>query len=310
MNPTHSNAVTPLTLRLAGAPPTRRSFGSILSADEELTLAKCWREHRDQAAADRLVTSHLRLVSKIARGYRGYGLPIDELVSEGNLGLIQAVGRFDPAKGFRLATYAVWWIRAAIHDYILRSWSLVKIGTTGSQRKLFFKLRAAKSRLSALNEGDLRPDQIKLIAADLDVREQDVVEMNRRLGGDVSLNLPLRDGGDGSAGEMQDWLVDDSPNPEQVLVTEQEGHGRRAALRGALLLLNGREREIILARRLSSQPLKLEELSTQLGVSRERVRQIEARAFEKMQRAVKEALEERVGTTRADRVPAHIRKRR
>ena len=291
-----------------GGSSARPPLARMLSADEELLLANCWREQGDRAAADRLVTSHMRLVAKIARGYRGYGLSIDDLVSEGNLGLIQAVNRFEPNKGARLATYAVWWIRASIHDYILRSFSLVRIGTTASQKKLFFKLRAAKSRLSALKDGDLRPEQVKLIAVDLEVPEHDVVDMNRRLGGDVSLNVRLRDDSDG---EMQDLLIDGSATPEQILVTEQEGENRRAALREALLLLNSRERHIILARRLSNDGLKLEELASQLGLSRERVRQIEARALEKIRRAVMNRLQDpRLGTARGDSTAvrhAHVR---
>ena len=256
----------------------------MLEPGEEYMLAKRWREHGDREAAHRLVTSHLRLVAKIAMGYRGYGLPIGEVVSEGNVGLMQAVKRFDPDKGFRLATYAMWWIRAAIQEYILRSWSLVKMGTTANQKKLFFNLRKAKGRISALEEGDLRPDQVKQIATRLGVTEQDVVDMNRRLGGDVSLNAPLREEGEG--GEWQDWLVDDSASQESVLAAEQEGQNRLAALRDALGVLNPRERRIFEARRLAEDPITLEELSTEFGVSRERVRQIEVRAFEKIQEAV------------------------
>ena len=260
----------------------------MLEPGEEYMLAKRWREHGDSAAAHRLVTSHLRLVAKIAMGYRGYGLPIAEVVSEGNVGLMQAVKRFEPDKGFRLATYAMWWIKAAIQEYILRSWSLVKMGTTANQKKLFFNLRKAKGRISALEEGDLRPDQVKQIATRLGVTEQDVVEMNRRLGGDVSLNAPLREEGEG--GEWQDWLVDDSASQESIVVAEQEGQNRLAALRDALSVLNPRERRIFEARRLADDPITLEELSTEFGVSRERVRQIEVRAFEKIQDAVKKNL--------------------
>jgi RNA polymerase sigma-32 factor len=259
----------------------------MLEPDEEFMLAKRWREHGDRDAAHRLVTSHLRLVAKIAMGYRGYGLPISEVVSEGNVGLMQAVKRFEPDKGFRLATYAMWWIKAAIQEYILRSWSLVKMGTTANQKKLFFNLRKAKGKISALDEGDLRPDQVKLIATRLGVTEQDVVDMNRRLGGDASLNAPLREEGEG---EWQDWLVDNSASQEQVLVAEQEGQNRLAALREALSVLNPRERRIFEARRLADDPITLEELSTEFGVSRERVRQIEVRAFEKIQEAVKKNL--------------------
>ena len=259
----------------------------MLEPHEEYMLAKRWREHGDREAAHRLVTSHLRLVAKIAMGYRGYGLPISEVVSEGNVGLMQAVKRFEPEKGFRLATYAMWWIKAAIQEYILRSWSLVKMGTTANQKKLFFNLRKAKGRISALDEGDLRPDQVKHIATQLGVTEQDVVDMNRRLGGDASLNAPLREEGEG---EWQDWLVDDSASQENVLAAEEEGQNRLQALRSALSVLNPRERRIFEARRLSDEPITLEDLSTEFGVSRERVRQIEVRAFEKVQEAVKRNL--------------------
>jgi len=259
----------------------------MLEPSEEYMLAKRWREHGDREAAHKLVTSHLRLVAKIAMGYRGYGLPISEVVSEGNGGLMQAVKRFEPEKGFRLATYAMWWIKAAIQEYILRSWSLVKMGTTANQKKLFFNLRKAKSRISALDEGDLRPDQVKHIATQLGVTEQDVVDMNRRLGGDASLNAPLREEGEG---EWQDWLVDGSASQEAVLAEEEEGQNRLSALRSALSVLNPRERRIFEARRLSDDPITLEDLSTEFGVSRERVRQIEVRAFEKVQEAVKKNL--------------------
>ena len=262
----------------------------MLEPDEEFMLAKSWREQGDRDAAHRLVTSHLRLVAKIAMGYRGYGLPISEVVSEGNVGLMQAVKRFEPDKGFRLATYAMWWIKAAIQEYILRSWSLVKMGTTANQKKLFFNLRKAKGRISALDEGDLRPDQVKQIATKLGVTEQDVVDMNRRLGGDASLNAPLREEGEG---EWQDWLVDDSASQESVLAAEQEGQNRLAALRDGLSVLNPRERRIFEARRLSDDPITLEDLSSEFGVSRERVRQIEVRAFEKVQDAVKKNLARR-----------------
>jgi RNA polymerase sigma-32 factor len=261
----------------------------MLEPHEEYMLAKRWREHGDREAAHKLVTSHLRLVAKIAMGYRGYGLPISEVVSEGNVGLMQAVKRFEPEKGFRLATYAMWWIKAAIQEYILRSWSLVKMGTTANQKKLFFNLRKAKGRISALEEGDLHPDQVKQIATQLGVTEQDVVDMNRRLGGDASLNAPLRDEGEGG-GEWQDWLVDSGQSQEQILVEEEEGQNRLTALRNALSVLNPRERRIFEARRLSDDPITLEELSSEFGVSRERVRQIEVRAFEKIQEAVKKNL--------------------
>src|SRR5215203_4069208 len=236
----------------------------MLEPQQEYMFAKRWREHDDRDAAHHLVTSHLRLVAKIAMGYRGYGLPISEVVSEGNVGLMQAVKRFEPDKGFRLATYAMWWIKAAIQEYILRSWSLVKMGTTANQKKLFFNLRKAKGKISALDEGDLRPDQVKQIATRLGVTEQDVVDMNRRLGGDASLNAPLREEGEG---EWQDWLVDDSASQEQILVAEEEGQNRLAALRDALSVLNPRERRIFEARRLSEDPITLEELSTEFGVS-------------------------------------------
>jgi len=257
----------------------------MLEPQEEYMLAKSWREHGDREAAHRLVTSHLRLVAKIAMGYRGYGLPISEVISEGNVGLMQAVKRFEPDKGFRLATYAMWWIKAAIQEYILRSWSLVKMGTTANQKKLFFNLRKAKSRISALEEGDLRPDQVALIAKRLGVTEQDVVDMNRRLGGDVSLNSPIREEGD--SGEWQDWLVDDSISQETRLAESEQADNRRKALGEALTVLNERERRIFEARRLTDEPITLEELADEFGVSRERVRQIEVRAFEKVQKAVR-----------------------
>ncbi len=257
----------------------------MLEPQEEYMLAKSWREHGDRDAAHKLVTSHLRLVAKIAMGYRGYGLPISEVISEGNVGLMQAVKRFEPEKGFRLATYAMWWIKAAIQEYILRSWSLVKMGTTANQKKLFFNLRKAKSKISALEEGDLRPDHVKLIAKRLGVTEQDVVEMNRRLGGDVSLNAPIRE--DGDSGEWQDWLVDEGSSQESRLVESEESDNRRKALGEALTVLNERERRIFEARRLVDEPITLEELAEEFGVSRERVRQIEVRAFEKVQKAVR-----------------------
>ena len=257
----------------------------MLEPQEEYMLAKSWREHGDRTAAHRLVTSHLRLVAKIAMGYRGYGLPISEVISEGNVGLMQAVKRFEPDKGFRLATYAMWWIRASIQEYILRSWSLVKMGTTANQKKLFFNLRKAKSRISALEEGDMRPDQVKTIAKRLGVPEQDVIDMNRRLSGDASLNAPIR--ADGDSGEWQDWLVDDSATQETTLAESEEFDNRRKALLDALSVLNERERRIFEARRLADDPVTLEELAEEFGVSRERVRQIEVRAFEKVQKAVK-----------------------
>ena len=257
----------------------------MLEPQDEFMLAKRWREHGDRDAAHKLVTSHLRLVAKIAMGYRGYGLPISEVISEGNVGLMQGVKRFEPEKGFRLATYAMWWIKAAIQEYILRSWSLVKMGTTANQKKLFFNLRKAKSKISALEEGDLRPDQVKLIAKRLGVTEQDVVDMNRRLGGDVSLNAPIRD--DGDSGEWQDWLVDEVSDQETRLVEDEESDNRKKALGEALSVLNERERRIFEARRLADDPITLEDLAAEFGVSRERVRQLEVRAFEKVQKSVK-----------------------
>ncbi|HEY2186866.1 MAG TPA: RNA polymerase sigma factor RpoH [Xanthobacteraceae bacterium] len=277
----------------------------MLEPQDEYMFAKRWREHGDRDAAHRLVTSHLRLVAKIAMGYRGYGLPISEVISEGNVGLMQAVKRFEPDKGFRLATYAMWWIKAAIQEYILRSWSLVKMGTTANQKKLFFNLRKAKSKISALEEGDLRPDQVKIIARRLGVTEQDVVDMNRRLGGDVSLNAPIREEGD--SGEWQDWLVDDVSDQESRLAESEESDNRRKALGEALTVLNDRERRIFEARRLADDPITLEDLASEFGVSRERVRQIEVRAFEKVQRAVKNrisAMEMRPAAVAAA-VPAH-----
>ena len=262
----------------------------MLEPQEEYMLAKRWREHEDREAAHKLVTSHLRLVAKIAMGYRGYGLPIGEVISEGNVGLMQAVKRFDPDKGFRLATYAMWWIRAAIQEYILRSWSLVKMGTTANQKKLFFNLRKAKSQISALEEGDLRPDQVAAIATKLGVTEDDVVTMNRRLVGDVSLNAPIRSESD--SGEWQDWLVDESTDQETRLAESEEFEMRRRLLGQALDVLNERERRIFEARRLSEEPITLEELSTEFGVSRERVRQIEVRAFEKVQSQMKKLTSE------------------
>ena len=256
----------------------------MLEPQEEYMLAKSWREHGDRDAAHKLVTSHLRLVAKIAMGYRGYGLPISEVISEGNVGLMQAVKRFEPEKGFRLATYAMWWIRASIQEYILRSWSLVKMGTTAAQKKLFFNLRKAKSQISALEEGDLRPDQVRQIATKLGVTEQDVVDMNRRLSGDASLNAPIRE--DSEGGEWQDWLVDERLDQEEQLAESEELANRRSALSGALSVLNDRERRIFEARRLSDDPMTLEDLAAEFGVSRERVRQIEVRAFEKVQKAV------------------------
>jgi RNA polymerase sigma-32 factor len=274
---------------IAALPTLESSFGlyieeikrfPMLEPQEEFMLAKRWREHGDRNAAHKLVTSHLRLVAKIAMSYRGYGLPITDVVSEGNVGLMQAVKRFEPEKGFRLATYAIWWIRASIQEYVLRSWSLVKMGTTANQKKLFFNLRKAKSRISALDEGDMRPDQIKQIATQLGVAEQDVVDMNRRLGGDASLNAPIRE--DGDSGEWQDWLVDESASQESRLAESEQSEIRRKALGEALTVLNDRERRIFAARQLAEEPTTLEELADEFQVSRERIRQIEVRAFKKV----------------------------
>ncbi len=261
----------------------------MLEPQEEYMLAKCWREHNDRNAAHKLVTSHLRLVAKIAMGYRGYGLPIGEVVSEGNVGLMQAVKKFDPEKGFRLATYAMWWIKASIQEYVLRSWSLVKLGTTSSQKKLFFNLRKVKSQLNAYEDGDLKPEHISEIAERLGVPEGDVVSMNQRLQGDASLNAPLSVESEG--GEWQDWLVDDEIDQETALGESQEMDHRLDLLKDAMGVLNEREAQIFEARRLSEKPQTLEELSQVHGVSRERIRQIEVRAFEKVQEAVVAAAE-------------------
>src|ERR1700687_3422890 len=252
----------------------------MLERQEEYMLAKRWREHGDRDAAHQLVTSHLRLATKIAMDYRGYGLPISEAISEGNVGLMQALNRFDPEKGFRFATYAMWWIRASIQDYILRSWSLVKIGTTASQKKLFFKLRSAKNKIAALQSGDMRPDQVALIAKNLGVTDQEVVDMNRRLGGDSSLNAPIHD--EGEAGEWQDYLVDQSPSPEVLLAVRDETDHQHKALTHAIGVLNQRERRIFEARHLADVPITLDDLAVEFNVSRARVRQIEVRAFEKV----------------------------
>jgi RNA polymerase sigma-32 factor len=259
----------------------------MLEPDEEFMLAKRWQEHQDTEAAHKLVTSHLRLVGRIAMGYRGYGLPMGEVISEGNVGLMQAVKRFDPDKGFRLATYAMWWIRASIQEYILRSWSLVKMGTTASQKKLFFNLRRVKGQIQAIEDGELKPEQVKEIATKLGVSEEDVISMNRRLGGDASLNAPVR--ADAESGEWQDWLVDEAPDQEEQLAETEEMELRRGLLEGALKSLTERERQIFEARRLRDEPATLEDLSVEFGVSRERIRQIEVRAFEKVQRAVQKA---------------------
>ncbi|MDQ0326125.1 RNA polymerase sigma-32 factor [Rhodopseudomonas julia] len=265
----------------------------MLEPQEEYILAKRYQEHDDRDAAHRLVTSHLRLVAKIAMGYRGYGLPIGEVISEGNVGLMQAVKRFEPDKGFRLATYAMWWIRAAIQEYILRSWSLVKMGTTANQKRLFFNLRKAKSQISALEEGDLKPEQVAHIAKRLNVSEEEVISMNRRLSGDASLNAPIR-ANEGEGGEWQDWLSDDETESQETnLIAQDELDQRRAMLKDAIEVLDERERRIFEARRLSDEPLTLEELSGEFGVSRERVRQLEVRAFEKVQKAMIRASKER-----------------
>jgi len=256
----------------------------VLKPEEELACARRWREHRDSDAAFQLVTSHLRLVAKIAMRYRGYGLPIADIVSEGNIGLMQAVKRFDPDRGVRLATYAMWWIRATIQDYVLRSWSLVKMAASASQKRLFFKLRRAKSAISALQDGDLRPEQVKLIAERLEVAEREVVEMNRRLHGDVYLSVPVHD--EDEAGQALDWLVDPAPTQEITLAEVQETAHRHEALNGAIAKLNPRERRIFTARWLTDEPATLEELAAEYGVSRERVRQIEQRAFQKVRGAV------------------------
>jgi RNA polymerase sigma-32 factor len=261
----------------------------MLESQDEYMLAKRWSEDGDRDAAHKLVTSHLRLVAKIAMGYRGYGLPISEVISEGNVGLMHAIKRFEPERGFRLATYAMWWIKAAIQEYVLRSWSLVKMGTTTNQKKLFFNLRKAKSKISALEDGDLRPEQVKLIARRLGVTEQDVVDMNRRLGGDVSLNAPIRDA---NPGERQDWLVDETSNQEAQLADSEETNNRLQALHDALTVLNTRERRIFEARRLTDDPITLAELASEYGVSRERVRQIETKALDKLQRRVRIRLTE------------------
>jgi RNA polymerase sigma-32 factor len=260
----------------------------MLEVSEEFMLAKRWREHADPDAAHQMVTSHLRLVAKIAMGYRGYGLPLSELISEGNVGMMQAVKRFDPDKGFRLATYAMWWIRAAIQEYILHSWSLVKIGTTAAQKKLFFNLRRVKGQIKAIEDGDLSPENVKEIATRLDVSETDVVDMNRRLASpDHSLNAPVRN--DGEGGEWQEWLVDDTESHETRLGESQELGKRQRMLAKAMQTLNPRERKILIERRLKDEPATLDDLSREFNISRERVRQIEVRAFEKIQRAIRKS---------------------
>lgn len=260
----------------------------MLKPSEEFALAKRWADHGDEKAAHKLVTSHLRLVAKIAMGYRGYGLPLGELISEGNVGMMQAVMRFDPDRGFRLATYAMWWIRASIQEYILHSWSLVKMGTTAAQKKLFFNLRKLKGQMQAIEEGDLSPEHVTTIATKLNVSETDVVQMNRRIGSpDASLNAPLREEGDG---EWQDWLVDQDEGQEVRLAGAEELSSRRQLLAGAMQTLSDRERQIVSERRLKENPTTLEHLSQRFGISRERVRQIEVRAFEKLQKSVKNAV--------------------
>lgn len=258
---------------------------AMLEKEQEYELARRWRERGDRDAANQIVTSHLRLAAKIAMAYRGYGLPVSEIISEGNVGLMQALNRFEPERGFRFATYAIWWIRASIQDYILRSWSLVKIGTTANQKKLFFKLRSAKNKIAALDSGDLRPDQVALIAKNLDVTDQDVIDMNRRLGGDKSINTPLHENGE--TGEWQDRLVDQSPSPEAIVIEQDDKEYQHNALIAAIDVLDDRERRIFEARHLVDEPLTLETLAEKFNVSRERIRQIEARAFEKVRKAAR-----------------------
>jgi len=257
----------------------------MLEKDQEYRLAKRWRDQGDRDAGNQLVTSHLRLAVKVAMGYRGYGLPISEIISEANVGLLLALNRFEPEMGFRFATYAIWWVRASIQDYILRSWSLVKIGTTSSQKKLFFKLRSAKSKIAAFDNGDLQPDQVALIAKNLNVADQDVVDMNRRLRGDKSINAPLHD--DGEIGEWQDYLVDQSPSPEAIVVEQDEKDHQKNALIAAIDVLNDRERRIFEARHMTDEPPTLEDLAAKFNVSRERIRQIEVHAFDKVRKAAR-----------------------
>jgi RNA polymerase sigma-32 factor len=265
----------------------------LLAPQEEYMLAKRWAEHQDPAAAHKLVTSHLRLVAKIAMGYRGYGLPVADLISEGNIGLMQGVKKFEPERGFRLATYAMWWIKASIQEYILRSWSLVKLGTTAAQKKLFFNLRRMKGKLEALEDGDLKPEHVTKIAHDLKVTPEEVNSMNRRMagGGDTSLNAPLREEGEG---EWQDWLADDGPLQDEIAEDRQEASDRHALLSTALAELNERERDIFTQRRLIDEPATLEDLSQRYDISRERVRQIEVRAFEKVQSSIKQQMQQRM----------------
>jgi RNA polymerase sigma-32 factor len=276
----------------------------MLEPQEEYMLAKRYLEHQDVDAAHRLVTSHLRLVAKIAMGYRGYGLPIGEVVSEGNVGLMQAVKKFEPERGFRLATYAMWWIKASIQEYILRSWSLVKMGTTANQKRLFFNLRKLKGRIRALGDGELKPEQIESIATTLGVTKEEVVSMNQRMSGDASLNAPIK-ASEGESGEWQDWLVDDHDSQEQVLIEQDELDDRRSMLNEALTVLNERERRIFEARRLVEDPITLEDLSAEFDISRERVRQIEVRAFEKVQDAVKASASRRQKALRTIEATAH-----
>jgi RNA polymerase sigma-32 factor len=260
----------------------------MLEPGEEADLARRWRDHKDSAAMEQLVTSHLRLVAKIAMGYRGYGLPVADLIAEGNVGMMQAVNKFDPERGFRLATYAMWWIRASIQEYVLHSWSLVKMGTTAAQKKLFFNLRKLKAHIGALNDGDLRPEQVQEISLRLQVSETEVINMNRRLGGgDHSLNAPLREEGEG---EWQDWLVEETDDQETMIGEAEELNDRRGLLQSAMKVLSKRERHIIIERRMKDQPSTLQTLSDQYGVSRERIRQIEVRAFEKLRKTVKNAV--------------------
>jgi RNA polymerase sigma-32 factor len=277
-------------LQLASGSPGKNYLSDIrrfpiLERDHEYQLAKRWREQGDREAADQLIKSHLRLAAKIAMGYRGYGLPIAEIISEGNVGLMQALNRFEPERDVRFSTYAMWWIKASIQDYILRSWSLVKIGTTAAQRKLFFKLRSAKNKIAALESGDLHPDHVALIAKDLDVTDQEVVQMNRRLVGDKSINAPVHEGGE--TGEWQDRLIDESPSPEAIVLEQDEKGHRLGALMAAVEVLNGRERLIFEARHLAEEPETLEQLAEKFNISRERIRQIEVRAFEKVKKATR-----------------------
>ncbi|MGV0911878.1 RNA polymerase sigma factor RpoH [Martelella sp. FOR1707] len=272
----------------------------MLEPQQEYMLAKRYQEHDDRGAAHQLVTSHLRLVAKIAMGYRGYGLPIGEVVSEGNVGLMQAVKKFDPERGFRLATYAMWWIKASIQEYILRSWSLVKMGTTANQKRLFFNLRRLKGKIQAIEDGDLKPEQVSEIATKLNVSEEEVISMNRRLSGDASLNAPIR-ATEGESGQWQDWLVDEHDSQEEMLVNQDELENRRDMLSSAMDVLNDREKRIFVARRLSEDPETLESLSGEFNISRERVRQIEVRAFEKVQNAVQKQVTANAKAVRAVR---------